>query len=147
MSEDKLPWLSWLNKYVGEPEYTGTTPTAFIEECFRHTNYGSLHGSTPPSCAATLCAALEESGYLSPHSARALDFTAVGLGCALKPGAIAVFQWKDGSHHVSVCQKVIDDNYAIFLNGNQGHMLQPATYARKYIIAIRWPMQMQKATA
>lgn len=137
---DSPPWLTWMNNHKGEIEWTGTQPTQFVIDCFKATNYGKLEGSTPPSCAATLCRALEESGYLSPHSAAAVDFTRTGLGCTLKPGAIAVFKWKNGDHHVSVCTRVIDEDTAEFLGGNQGHKIQTAIYPRKFIIAVRWPV-------
>lgn len=86
------PWLDWLKKHIGEKEWTGSSPSAFVEECFKHTNYGPLHGSTPASCAATLCAALEESGYRSTKSAAALSFAKYGDPCDLKEGAIIVFE-------------------------------------------------------
>lgn len=142
MKVTDAPWLKWLQVHIGEMEWTGAKPTQFITDCFKFTNYGKLDGSTPPSCAATLCRALEEVGYLSPHSAAAADFARVGLGCSLKPGAIGVFKWKTGDHHVSVCSKVIDEDLAEFTGGNQGHRVQPAIYARKYLIAIRWPAPM-----
>jgi len=130
------PWLDWLLKHEGEPEFTGTEPTPFVKECFSHTSYGPLHGSTPASCAATLCAALEESGYSSPHSAAAISFAKFGEKCDLQVGAICVFQWPNGEHHVSVC---LSPEKNLFLGGNQGHMLQRQTYNPKYIIAIRRP--------
>lgn len=132
------PWLDWLLKHEGEPEYTGTTPTAFVQECFSHTTFGKLVDSTPPSCAATLCAALEENGYLSPHSAAAISFSEYGTASGLVVGAICVFEWQSGMHHVSCC---LDPSKNLFLGGNQGHMLQRAVYNPKFIIATRWPVK------
>lgn len=137
-SQSNNLWLDWLIKHEGEPEFTGSQPTPFIIECFKHTNYGSLSGSTPPACAATLCAALEETGYASPHSAAALAFVGYGVTNPLQIGSICVFQWPSGDHHVSCC---LDPSKLIFLGGNQGHMLQRATYDPKYIIACRWPVK------
>lgn len=131
-------WLDWLLKHEGEPEFTGSEPTPFVIECFKHTSYGDLKGSTPSSCAATLCAALEESGYASPHRADAVSFAKYGSSTALRVGSICVFQWPSGEHHVSCC---LDPKKHLFLGGNQGHMLQRAVYDPKYIIATRRPVK------
>lgn len=134
------PWLDWMKSHIGEPEYTGSVPTPFIEECFSHTNYGPLDGSTPASCAATLCAALEESGYRSTRSAAALSYANYGEPSELKQGAIIVFQWASGDHHVSVCD-TFDAETVACIGGNQGHLLQPSRFNQKWIIATRWPSQ------
>lgn len=142
MIDDK-PWLTFMTQRMGTPTVTGALPTQMIEEAFeRHTTYGKLHGTTPSSCAAVLCMALETNGYLSPHSAAAVDFARVGLGCTLKPGAIGVFKWKNGEHHVSVCRKVLSDNEAVFIGANQHHEIDDAVYQRKYLVAVRWPVPL-----
>lgn len=135
-----FPWLDWMRKYIGTPEVTGAEPTDFVRDCFAHTNYGPLDGSTPPSCAATLCRALEESGFRSTKSAAAISFSKYGDPCEVKQGAIVVFQWGSGDHHVSVIDS-FDDQYVTCIGGNQGHKIQPATFGRKWIIATRWPVK------
>lgn len=132
------PWLEWLLKYEGEPEFTGDEPSPFVRECFKHTNYGDLDDTTPPSCAATLCAALELSGYSSPHSAAAFSFINYGSPCHLTRGTICVFLWPSDVHHVAVC---LDPDRKIFIGGNQGHYLKRRKLNTRYLLATRWPLK------
>jgi hypothetical protein len=141
---DPFPWLTWIKSHLGEITKTGgTAPTAFVSEIFRHTNYGPLRGVTPASCAACLCAALEETGFSSPHSAAAISFVKYGSLCELQPGALCVFEWSPGEHHVSVCESLSpgDESTAFFLNANQGHRVQVSRYPVSSIIAIRFPVR------
>lgn len=137
----ELGWLYKMHEWEGTVEWTGTTPSERVIMFFSHTNYGPLHGSTPASCAATLCAALELSGYRSTKSAAAISYAKYGDPCELKQGAIVVFQWPSGEHHVTVVESFTEETVTC-VGGNQGHKIQPATYFRKYIIATRWPVKL-----
>lgn len=134
-----MEWMDWMRKHIGEVEQTGAPATAFDKEVFSHTDYGPL-SVMDAGCAATACAALEETGYLSPHNASAISFKDYGTACELKPGCIVVFQWASGNHHVTFCDDIIDANYVKCLGGNQSSHLQDSVYPRKYIIATRWPI-------
>ncbi|SHN73472.1 glycoside hydrolase domain-containing protein [Bradyrhizobium erythrophlei] len=134
------PWMDWMRRHRGEVQQTGAKPTAFTEEIFSHTSYGALNGFTPESCAATVCAALEETGYRSTKSAAAKSYVTYGTACDLKPGCIVVFQWPDGGHHVDFCDEIVDASVIRGLGGNQGHALQDSNFLRKFIIATRWPV-------
>lgn len=133
------PWLEWLIDNDGQVEWTGQKPSEFVKECFSHTTFGPLRGATPPSCAATLCAALEWTGYKSTNSAAAKSYIKFGEKCELKPGAIVVFSFVEGHYHVTCCRKVVSDTLVDCIGGNQSHKLQTSTYNRKYIVAVRWP--------
>lgn len=133
------PWMDWLRKHIGEMEKTGEIPTPFDQEVFNHTSLGHLTVMLA-GCAATLCAALEESGYASPHSAAAISFAHYGTPCELTPGAILVYKWSSGEHHVTTCDEIIDEHLVKCLGGNQSHMVKDSVYERKYIVAIRWPV-------
>lgn len=138
--QDKTPWMTWLRHYLGEPEVTGADPTDFDRMVFAHTNYGGLKDKMQPGCAATACAALEETGFASTHSAAALSFADYGMPCDLQPGCVVVFQWKDGTHHVTFCDHIVNDTFVACLGGNQSHKVSIAQYSREYIIATRWPV-------
>jgi hypothetical protein len=140
-----MPWMDWMRAHRGEVQQTGAKPTAFTEEIFSHTNFGPLNGFTPESCAATVCAALEETGYRSTKSAAAKSYVNYGAACDLKPGCIVVFQWPDGGHHVDFCDQIIDASTMRGLGGNQGHALQDSNFLRKFIIATRWPVKSAAA--
>jgi hypothetical protein len=135
------PWMDWMRLHRGEIQQTGAKPTAFTEEIFAHTNYGPLDGFTPESCAATVCAALEETGFRSTRSAAAKSYIDYGTVCDLKPGCIVVFRWPSGGHHVDFCDEIVDASAVRVLGGNQGHELQDSNFLRKFIVATRWPVK------
>jgi kumamolisin len=137
-----MPWMDWMRSHRGEMQQTGAKPTTFTEEIFKHTTFGPLNGTTPESCAATVCAALEETGYKSTHSAAAASYMSYGAKCDLKPGCVVVFRWPNGQHHVDFCDAIIDNATVRGLGGNQGHSLQDSDYSSKYIVATRWPVRI-----
>lgn len=141
VSDGKTPWINWLRSHLGEPERTGTKPTAFNEEIFSHTTYGPLYGVMQPGCAATLCAALEETGYLSTDSALANSFKTYGTECELKPGCVVVFKWASGHYHVTCCDHIASSTLVACIGGNQSHELRVSTFEKKYIVATRWPVK------
>jgi len=140
-SSTATPWMDWMRQHRGEIQQTGAKPTPFTEEIFRHTTYGPLNGVTPPSCAATVCAALEETAYSSTHNAAAASYLTYGIGCDLQPGCVVVFRWPSGDHHVDFCDQILDAVTVRGLGGNQGHELKDSDYSRQYIVATRWPVK------
>lgn len=138
------PWLAWMKDHIGEKEQTGAPATEFDKEVFSHTGYGSLDGIMEPGCAATACAALEETGFKSPHNAGAESFRHYGVACELKPGAIIGFNWKgiagNSADHVTFCDHVVSDSLVACLGGNQGHEVKVSIFSRNCIAFIRWPV-------
>ena len=139
------PWMNWMLKHLNEIQQTGSKPTPFTVEVFKHTTYPPLGNYTPESCAATVCAALEETDYASTHNASAASYATYGTPCELKPGCIVVFAWPDGGHHVNFCHDIIDGTTFRGLGGNQSHSLDDAIFARQYITATRWPVKRTAA--
>lgn len=144
MSTAKSPWLEWMRDHIGEIEETGSKATDFDNEVFSHTSYGNLDGIMEPGCAATACAALEETGFKSTHSAAAESFRNFGEPSALVPGAIVGFNWKGkkGVHadHVAFCDHVIDQNLVACLGGNQHSQVKVSIFSRAFIDFIRFPV-------
>lgn len=135
------PWQDWIKKHFGEIEATGQPVTAFDKEIFSHTSC-PLGADMLAGCAATMCAALEETGYKSPHNASAISFKDYGTECELKKGAILVFQWSPGEHHVTSCDEICADGVnVVCAGGNQNHLVKDSTYPRASIVAIRWPVK------
>ena len=135
------PWQDWIKKHFGEIEATGQPVTAFDKEIFSHTSC-PLGADMLAGCAATMCAALEETGYKSPHNASAISFKDYGTESELKKGAILVFQWSPGEHHVTSCDEICADGVSVVCaGGNQNHLVKDSTYPRASIIAIRWPVK------
>lgn len=140
------PWLAWMKGHIGEIEQTGAAATDFDNEVFSHTSYGNLDGVMEAGCAATACAALEESGFKSPHNAAAASFINFGEKSDLVPGAIVVFQWESGDHHVTFCDHVIDVNLVACLGGNQSHQVKVSVFSRKYIVWTGYPIEKLDGT-
>lgn len=139
MESTPTPWIEWLKSHIGEIELTGGDATPFDEEVFAHTTYGPLHGKMEEGCAATACAALEESGMKSPHRADAISFLNYGMPSQLEPGCVVLFQWPNGGHHVAFCSSVVNGDLVNCLGGNQDHQVKVCTFSRKHIMAARWP--------
>lgn len=133
------PWLDLAKKYLGQHEILGSKDNQFILDCFKHTSYHAGHDEAP-WCAAFVCRVLDESGYESTHNAGAISFEHFGIPCELKPGAICVFNWDGkGERHVTICDHIVDKNYAVFIGGNQSDMVKFSVYPINKIESIRWP--------
>lgn len=137
-TDQPAPWMLLMQSHLHEPEVTGAKPTPFDIAVFSHTDYGTLI-RMDEGCAATVCWALEESGYKSSHNAAAISLARIGTPCELKFGAIVVLAFSASHHHVTFCYKINDDGTFVGLGGNQHSELDYATYERVYIIAIHWP--------
>ncbi len=140
------PWMDWMRSHIGEPEVTGSKATPFDVMVFSHTSDDEVKNSgvMASGCAATACAALELTGYKSPHSAAAISFAKYGTPCELKVGCIVVFQWLSGSdrggHHVTFCERLNGNGTVDCLGGNQSHKLQISTFGIDSVLATRWPV-------
>lgn len=145
------PWLAWMKSHIGEIEQTGGKATDFDNEVFSHTSYGNLDGVMEPGCAATACAALEESGYKSPHNAAAESFRHFGKDSSLVPGVVIGFNWegKKGVHadHVTFLDHIVSDELVACLGGNQSHQVKVSVFSRKFIDFIRFPVEQLDAPA
>lgn len=136
---DESPWLTRAKTFIGMREISGSQDNPEIVKCFNYVTYHAQDDETP-WCAAFACRMLEESGYKSTKSAAAVSFADYGESCELKPGAIVVFKWASGDHHVTFCHHVVDADYVACLGGNQDNQCKISIYARKYIMAVRWPV-------
>lgn len=134
-------WLDQAKRHLGEHEIAGRTDNQFILDCFKYTGYKASHDEIA-WCAAFVCRMLEESGYKSTRSAAAASFLHFGASCDLKPGAILVFKWASGHHHVTLCHHVIDHHYVAAIGGNQSNQVKISVYPRSRVEASRWPIQL-----
>jgi uncharacterized protein (TIGR02594 family) len=138
----EMPWMDILKKHLGEHEIAGRADNQWILDCFKHTSYHAGHDEVP-WCAACACRVLEESGYRSTKNAAAASFSTYGQRCALQPGAVVVFHWATGGHHVTFCHHVVDSDYVACIGGNQSDSLKISVFNRKFIEAVRWPVKAQ----
>lgn len=137
---DPTPWLTLMQSWIGQATVTGAAPTVFDRMIFSHTSFGPLGNVMESGCAAGVSACLELSGFKSKHSARALDY--VGFGEDLKgkpkPGAVCVWDFGGGDHHVDLCSDPAKNE---FLGTNQSHTTKISVYDPKYLIYVGWPVE------
>jgi uncharacterized protein (TIGR02594 family) len=138
VSESKTPWLDIARGKLGQHEVPGNKDNSFILECFLHTTYHASHDEVP-WCAAFVCWCLDQAKVPSTKSAAAISFASYGEKCELQPGAIVVFKWENGQHHVSFCDHVIDEKTVACLGGNQTDSVRISNFSRNRIIACRMP--------
>lgn len=133
-------WLTIARSYLGEEEIPGPEDSAFIMGCFSHTLYPlNQVRDEVPWCAAFICRVLEEAGEVSTKSARALSYLNFGEESPLVPGALLVFQWPNGNHHVTLLDHVIDDHELACIGGNQQNRVKISIYLKRHLVACRFP--------
>jgi len=134
------PWFDQALKYLGQAEDPAHHHNQFILDCFSYTSYKAASDSVA-WCSAFVNRVLAESAFKGTGSAAAVSFADPGYGeaCELKQGAILVFQWSNGHHHVGLCHHVVNDDYVAVLGGNQHDRVQISVFPRKCLIAIKWP--------
>lgn len=137
------PWMDWMKKHLGQVEWTGHAPTAFDREIFSHTSF-KLGNVMEPGCAATVSAALEETGYKSMHTAWAPSYATYGEACELKVGAVLGFNWSGRggpADHVTFCYEIPGQGLVACLGGNQSKMVKVSVFSQKNIVYCRWPVK------
>lgn len=134
-----------MEAHEGEPFVTGEPPTDFNRYCFSFTDC-PLEDEMLPGCAATMCAALESTGYKSTGDASAISYANYGTPCELIPGCIVVIEHLDGplkgGHHVAFFVEQNSKTTVNLFGGNQNHLLCKADFSliKNRIIAKRWPI-------
>jgi uncharacterized protein (TIGR02594 family) len=145
-AENESPWMDWMRKHIGEKEIPGLEKNnPFIVWLFKFTSYNTNKDETP-WCAATVNAALAETGYKGSGSAAAKSFEKVGTDCLLKHGAIVVIQHRStGGKHVAFFDRYDADDADVFylLGGNQRNSLgsHPFYFSKEKVVAIKWPVK------
>lgn len=134
----KVSPLELAKSYLGQHEILGHKDNQFILDCFKNTGYRAAHDEVP-WCAAFVCRVLEECGFISTKSAAAVSYLNYGHPSSLEPGAILVFKWASGGHHVTFCHHIVDKDYVACLGGNQSDMVKISVFPRKYIQEVRIP--------
>jgi uncharacterized protein (TIGR02594 family) len=136
-------WYEHALKDKGLKEIPGEPANPRIVEMFTHTTYHATSDETS-WCAAGACCWLEESGYKSPHSARAKDFESYGQGLhELRQGAILVFkrhsEGNPDARHVTFCSDTWDSERVLCFGANQHDMADYSWFRLDGLTAIRWP--------
>ncbi len=141
-----MDWLNIAEKYRGQHEVLGKASNQFILDCFKHTSYQAADDEVP-WCAAFVGRCLGEAGIGGSGSAAAISYAEWGSPSELVPGAIVVFEWADGSHHVAFFHHKSLLGFGAFLGGNQSDMVKISRFSTARILAVRWPIDIPKSVA
>lgn len=137
------PWMDWARSHIGEHELSGPNHNnPFIVALFKNTTFRAKSDETP-WCAAFVCTALAETGYVSSRSAAAASYDDYGLPCDLVPGCIVTIEHADGSRHVTFCDHLVGDGSFAGLGGNQANQVKLSYYPILSIVATRWPIKAE----
>jgi hypothetical protein len=100
---------------------------SFTDDCRELT---SVIGNTNAWCAAELCEALETTGFTSPRSGAAVNFSRWGMPVTYVYGAVLSLRHPDGSHHATCFLGWIDfpNRIAACIGGNQGNKIQISAF-------------------
>ena len=146
-------WMSWMAKHEGMNEANNSRELADL--VWKHTTYTpgqkarTVTGKAFAWCAATVNAALENSGYKGNRSAAAKSFVTFGKECEIKPGAVIVIRHKGGGHHVTFFHHWVNEKKKLMacLGGNQSNALRISVYdvsgnahGADQVVASRWPV-------
>lgn len=136
---ETIPWLEKAREYKGQHELKGPGQNnQFIIDCFKFTTYQATTDETP-WCSAFMNRIMAACNMKGTNSAAAKSWCDYGSPCELKPGAIVVFQWEDGGHHVSMVDHLVNDEVVACIGGNQGDQVSVVNFKTSRIITIHWP--------
>lgn len=134
---DEPSWLTVAKGELGVKEAPGKAIEKRVVEYHLSTTLGATDDAVP-WCASFVCWCLEQAGYKSTKSARAISYG--GFGKKLeepKPGAIIVTKRK-GGHHVGFF--VGKTQFGVkLLGGNQSDMVCVKEFPDSMVIAVRYP--------
>ncbi len=132
-------YLTQARKYLGIHERPGPASDAFIAKCLARCGYAGEDDSQIPWCGCFLAEIMAESGLPYPgESAAAVSWCKWGHHVDLQVGAVVVFEWSSGGHHVAICTAINDDeNWVKCLGGNQSNMVKESIFDQDYIICTR----------
>lgn len=134
------PWLTWAKGELGQKEIRGGENPRILWYHTHATKTGTFKEDEIPWCASFICSALRETGFPDTNNALAASYINYGVPCDKDAnGAITIFKWSDGSHHVSLRAVNPDFPGKTYLGGNQKDSVRYTDYNQKYVVASRWP--------
>lgn len=141
---DPMPWMKIAIGELGQKEIPGPKDNPRIKEYQKVTgNDISSYSDEVPWCASFVSWCLEQAGVKSTKNGMAMSYYGWGKDVKADPpyGAIVVWQWSSGGHHVSFFEGWSDSEKRNVkeIGGNQSDAVTRNEYASRYIIAMRMP--------
>jgi len=131
-------WMVFAMGELGIEEVPGKLSQPHILEYAKSIGYNMTDDTVDKWCAMFVAWCLNKSGEANTGNAMAASYCRYGIPCEPKFGAIAVFEWVSGFHHVTFIDST-DGEILKCLGGNQGNKVSYKFYDRKYMISCRWP--------
>lgn len=145
VDDSDTPWMTWLERNVGQKEIAGNKANQFIVDCFQYTSLANSRMALSDEtawCAALANAALRKSGFKGTNSAAAASFDKYGVALDKpKYGCIVTFKWEGGDRHVTFYSGKNPQGRLDCLGGNQSNMLKHSFYPVACVVSYRWPVK------
>lgn len=136
------PWMKIAEQELGTAEDPTNKSNPKILRYAASLKYPMRDDSSDKWCAMFAAYCLEQSGFMHSKSAAAISYMPFGIECEPIYGAIAVFEWSSGFHHVAFVDGV-EGELLRCLGGNQGpDKVCYKVFDKKYLIACRWPTKL-----
>lgn len=135
------PWMQIAERELGTLEVPGKESNPKILEYAKALKYPMKDDSMDKWCAMFVGYCLEQSGFMHTRSAAAISYMPFGIECQPIYGAIAVFEWSSGFHHVAFVHGV-EGELIKCLGGNQKDQVNYKVFDKKFLIACRWPTKI-----
>jgi uncharacterized protein (TIGR02594 family) len=138
---NKTPWMDVAKKELGQHEVQGGENPRILE--YLRSTYIGAPGNQEdetPWCSAFVNWCLQQVGIKGTRSAWARSFETYGKKMTgPEVGCIVVFDWHDGTGHVGFVTGWTGTTVTV-LGGNQADSVSLATFSRRNVSALVWPL-------
>jgi uncharacterized protein (TIGR02594 family) len=141
-------WLQLARSDLGVSEVVGPKASLVIKGYFRDAGHPEIEDDETAWCAAASCSWLKRAGMPVPPRATslmAMSFESYGVPLdAFKPGCICVFyrgakREKTWQRHVAIGVRETK-THIVCIGGNQSNSVSEQKFAKKDLVAMRWPV-------
>jgi uncharacterized protein (TIGR02594 family) len=141
-------WLDLARSDLGVSEVVGPKASLVIKGYFRDAGHPEIEDDETAWCAAASCSWLKRAGFPVPPRATslmAMSFESYGVALdEFRPGAICVFyrgakREKTWQRHVAIGVRETK-THIVCIGGNQSNSVSEQKFAKKDLVAMRWPV-------
>ena len=145
---DKPIWLEIAEKEIGVKEIKGAMHNNRIIEYHKSTEGNIDVSDELPWCASFVNWCMTQAGFKGTNTKRVKDWIEWGEEITFderKPGAIVIFQFKNGGNHIAFLKNVeiiefTSGQRITCIGGNQSNQVKYSNYLIDDIVSLRWPV-------
>lgn len=146
VDKSDTPWMTFIERNMGEKEIPGTRANQFIVDCFQYTSLANTKWALSDEtawCAALANAALRKNGYKGTNSALAASFDRYGVALDKpKYGCVLTLRHPSGGRHVTFFAGYNSQGRMRCWGGNQSNALKESLFSKSELVAARWPVKL-----